>query len=228
MQVFKTLKITVGLMVFVLIHLQSIAQQKNQSSTKELNIDYHSDDATLDPSIKKGIEHIILTVYPKLSHDFNPDARKDIAIRIDTSYDGVAYANNGQVTISSAWLHKKPEDLDLVTHEIMHIVQAYLNGSGPGWLTEGIADYARYKYGLDNKGAGWSLTQFSSSQSYENSYRITARFLVWISEKYDAELVKKLDAHLRENTFNSNLWTDYTGKNVDELWKEYSENPKIS
>ncbi len=42
----------------------------------------------------------------------------------------------------------------------MHIVQGY-PGYGdarvPGWLVEGIADYARDRYGMDNAAAGWAL-----------------------------------------------------------------------
>lgn len=85
--------------------------------------------------------------------DFNPKALKTLEIKIDTAYIGVAYAINGKITISSKYLRKKPQDLDVITHEVMHIVQAYPNNSGPGWLTEGIADYVRYKYGNDNKSA---------------------------------------------------------------------------
>ena len=52
-----------------------------------------------------------------MAKDFNPQAIDTITVTIDTSYTGVAYANNGKITISSAWLKKKPEDLDVITHE---------------------------------------------------------------------------------------------------------------
>ena len=47
-------------------------------------------------------------------------------------------------------------------------------------LTEGLADYARYKYGVNNAAAGWSLPNYASGQSYTNAYAVTARFLVWL------------------------------------------------
>ena len=195
---------------------------------QKYTLTYTSQDDTLDPSIQKGIEKIFKKVYPKLIKDFNKNSQKRVTIKIDTAYDGVAYAHQGAITISSAWLHKKPEDLDLVTHELMHLVQAYPGGAGPGWLTEGIADYVRYKYALDNEGAEWSLTPFSATQSYQNSYRITARFLLWATQNYDKNLVEKLDNDLRTKKYTAQTWVLYTGKTVDALWQEYATNPEVS
>lgn len=195
---------------------------------QKYTLTYTSQDNTLDPSIQKGIEKIFKKVYPKLVKDFNKNSQKHVTIKIDTAYDGVAYAHQGAITISSAWLHKKPEDLDLVTHELMHLVQSYPGGAGPGWLTEGIADYVRYKYALDNDGAEWSLPPFSPAQSYENSYRITARFLLWASQNYDKNLVEKLDSDLRNKKYTAQTWEHYTGKTVDALWQEYATNPEVS
>ena len=195
---------------------------------QKYTLTYTSQDKTLDPSIQKGIEKIFKKVYPKLVKDFNKNSQKEVTIKIDTAYDGVAYAHQGAITISSAWLHKKPEDLDLVTHELMHLVQSYPGGAGPGWLTEGIADYVRYKYALDNEGAGWSLTPFESTQSYKNSYRITARFLLWATQNYDKKLIEKLDSDLRNKKYSPQTWEQYTGKTVDELWKEYATKPELN
>lgn len=200
----------------------------SSAQAQKYTLTYTSQDKTLDPSIQKGIEKIFKKVYPKLVKDFNKNSQKHVTIKIDTAYDGVAYAHRGAITISSAWLHKKPEDLDLVTHELMHLVQSYPGNAGPGWLTEGIADYVRHKYALDNEGAGWSLTPFNPSQSYENSYRITARFLLWATQNYDKNLVKKLDSDLRSKEYTAQTWEHYTGKTVDALWKEYATNPEVS
>ena len=198
----------------------------NQNLDK-IEVIVNNEDKTLNSEIEKGFIEIVQNVYPKLMHDFNPEARRNITIKIDTSYNGVAFANKGQITVSSAWMHSKPEDLDLMTHEIMHIIQAYPNGSGPGWLTEGIADYVREKYGIDNAGAGWSMTPFSPSQHYTNSYRIAARFLTWLSQKYDSDIVYKLDKNLRDKTYSPRLWKEYTGENLNELWDIYTRDPKL-
>jgi hypothetical protein len=227
LQLRKNILFLFGCMVFYSSGNVAWAHVNLDSKTKVPKVSVINEDAKLSPSIIEGFENIIYKVYPELVKDFNKNARMDITIKIDTAYNGVAYASNGQVTVSSKYLHNKPEDLDLMTHEIMHIIQSYPNGAGPGWLTEGIADFVRFKYGVDNEGAGWSLTKFSVNQSYKDSYRISARFLVWISQNYEKNLVKKLDQKLRANTYSPEVWKEYTGLSVEQLWDNYSKNPKL-
>tara|TARA_R110002050_G_scaffold286121_2_gene436327 strand:+ start:91023 stop:91715 length:693 start_codon:yes stop_codon:yes gene_type:complete len=219
-----------AIFVFITIIYTSLSFSvfsQNNIKSKSPKISVINEDSQLPTSIIKGFENIIATVYPELIRDFNKKARMDVTVKIDTTYDGVAYAHDGRVTVSSKWLYKKPEDLDLMTHEIMHIIQSYPNDAGPGWLTEGIADFVRYKYGVDNQAAGWYLPEFSQTQSYTNSYRITARFLVWISQNYNKKIVYKMDAKLRSKTYAPELWQKYTGLTIDELWTKYSKNPTL-
>lgn len=206
------------------------AQEDKNSVTKngEMTVTFENEDTGLNPMIQDGLVEIIFQVYPKLVRDFNPDARQELKVKIDTTYNGVAYAHNGEIVISSKWLRQRPEDLDLITHEVMHIIQSYPSHAGPGWLTEGIADYVRHVYGVDNKGAKWSLPNFSPNQKYTDSYRVTARFLLWATQKYDEDLVVKLDRNLRNKTYSAELWKNYTGKTLDELWDLYTNNPTIS
>lgn len=212
---------------FICLSLVIVMSSFGFSQKNKITVEYDNQDQTLSNDIEKGFKEIVYTNYPKLMKDFNPKARTDLRIKIDTAYNGVAYAHNGQVVVSSKWLHSHPEDLDLMTHEIMHIIQSYPGGAGPGWLTEGIADYVRHKYGLDNEGARWSLTAFDSKHHYTNSYRITARFLEWVSQNYDKKLVNKMDKNLRAKTYAPELWKKYTGKELDELWDEYTKNPVL-
>ena len=213
--------------LFTSLIFNASAQGDLISNKKTPEISIINEDAELSPSIIEGFKKIIQKVYPKLVKDFNKNARMDITVKIDTAYDGVAYAHDGRVTVSSKWLHSRPNDLDLMTHEIMHIIQSYPNGAGPGWLTEGIADFVRFKYGIDNEKAGWSLTEFSKKQNYTNSYRITARFLEWLSQNYNKKIVYNLDKKLRSNTYSPELWKEYTGFTIDQLWEKYSENPSL-
>lgn len=219
----------IGLFALIMAFSGTIlAQEKEIITKKGKTLIFVSQDPDLNPAVKDGLIETYFKVYPKMAKDFNPLAIDTIEVKIDTAYDGVAYANHGKITISSAWLKKKPQDLDVITHETFHIVQAYPNNSGPGWLTEGIADYARFKYGVNNEKAEWSLTEFSVNQNYENSYRITARFLYWLTQNYDKKIVHKLDTNMRDKTYSAELWKEYTGKTVDELWDEYSKNPKLT
>ena len=220
----KLLKLVI---LLFLVCFQSKAQEVGEYSEGKLSITFKNFDATLKEGTEDKFVSTVFEVYPKLLKDFNPDAQKHITINIDTSYTGVAYAFNGEITVSSRWLKQKPTDIDLITHEVMHLIQSYPHGAGPVWLSEGVADYVRFEYGVDNPGAGWSLTDFNENQSYTNSYRITARFLVWLSKNYDDAIVNKLDQQMRSKTYSEDSWKDFTGKELDSLWEQYAENPEI-
>ena len=166
-------------------------------------------------------------VYPKEAARFNGRTLRLVNFVIDPAYDGVAATDAGVVTFNPVWFQKHPEDIDVVTHEVMHIVQDYRHDP-PGWLTEGIADYARFVFGVNNAAARWTLPDYKAGQSYENAYRVTARFLVWASQRGDAGLVDKLDAALRSGKYAPALWVKLTGKTVEALWAEYAANPVVA
>jgi len=165
-------------------------------------------------------------VYPKMAYDFNPNTPKKVYVIIDPLYDGVAYADisKGEIVISSNYINEKPEDSDLFTHELMHIIQSYPYGA-PGWLVEGIADYARHLYGLNNAAAGWSLPSYSNGQHYTDAYGVAANFLNWIKLEYDNEIINKLDSNLRNETYTYISWVENTGYTLPDLWLIYSGNP---
>ena len=139
----------------------------------------------------------------------------------------VYYLDNGQIVVSATYLKNHPKDTDLVTHELMHVVQSYPSGQ-PGWLVEGIADYVRWKYGRDNAGGNWNLPNFDQSQNYKDSYTVTGRFLAWLERKVHADIINRLDRALRQNQYeNGKIWNRITGKNVDKLWSDYATNSNL-
>ena len=176
----------------------------------------------------KMINTFFFSVYPNLVNRFNPNSPNDVTFFTSPS-DGVAYTANDRVTYNSNWFKDHPEDTDVVTHELMHVVQAYNFGGVPGWLTEGIADYARYKYGLNNDAGGWALPSYDPSQKYTDAYRVTARFLVWLETKKGyADIVDRLNRACYDKTYSAQTWNDITGKSVDDLWNEYAQNPSVN
>jgi hypothetical protein len=93
----------------------------------------------------------------------------------------------------------------------------------PGWLVEGIADDIRwFKYEPQSKGAEITARNISRAR-YDANYRITANFLDWVSEKYDHEIVRKLNGAARDGVYAESLWKDYTGKSVQELGDEWKK-----
>jgi len=183
--------------------------------------------ARLGSVVKHRMIDAFFDVYPREAKAFNKNTIGKVVFIIDPAYDGVAATDNGQVTYSPSWMLQQPTDLDVVTHELMHIVQDYGENVGPGWLTEGIADYVRYVFGVDNSGARWALPPFSSGQNYDNSYRITARFLAWIEKNVKPGTVKYLDHQMRSHTYSDDSWKKYTGAGIDELWRRYVAAPSI-
>ena len=168
-------------------------------------------------------------VYPVLVKKYNKKSPHIVTFIIDPEYDGVAATSNDQVVFSVKYMTSHPGDLDVVTHEVMHIVQAYGEDSSmPWWVTEGIADYVRSVYGVDNAGAGWKLPEFSEKQNYDNSYRVTARFFAWLEHSGYKGIVKKMDEAGRKKSYSDGaIWKRFTGKSVEELWADYSRNPAL-
>lgn len=184
-------------------------------------------DKDFNPELKQKLIDVHFKNYPKFAKDFNKDTRKEVSFVIDPDYDGIAATAGGIVRFNPVWFQKHPGDIDIVTHEVMHIAQAYPNGAGPWWITEGIADYIRYAYGVDNAGANWSLPELTQEHHYDSSYRITARFFAWIEKNKKKGFVKKLDAAMRTKTYSEDFWKNQTGSTVQELWEEYKADPNL-
>ena len=184
-------------------------------------------DPSFDPAVKERLISTFFTVYPKEAATYNTNTARKVTFVIDTSYKGVAATGNDVTSFNPQWFKKHPGDIDVVTHEVMHIVQAYPNHSGPGWITEGIADYVRYTMGVDNAGAGWKLPDYNAQQSYKNAYRVTARFFAWLEGHGHTGIVKSLDNAMRTRTYTGDTWKALTGKTVDELWADYAANPAL-
>lgn len=176
---------------------------------------------------KERMIDVFFTVYPKEAKTYNPSTSKKVICLIDPKYMGVAAAGGGLIRVNPEWMRKNPEDLDVLTHEAMHIIQSYPNGAGPGWITEGIADYVRFKLGVNNKAANWTLPEYKSTQRYTDAYRVTARFFLWIEKNYNDKIIKKLDHAMRTKTYTESFWVKETGKSVDTLWVDYSKSPSL-
>jgi hypothetical protein len=137
---------------------------------------------------------------------------------------GVAFASGDKIRISAEWVTKKaPADFGMVIHELTHIVQAYHRGNKvDGWVTEGIADYIRHQH--FEKDPEVITRRINPDQSsYTNSYTTAAAFLIWIETKKSRDFVPKLNLACNEGRYSVALFKEYTGQQVDELWKEFTD-----
>jgi hypothetical protein len=143
--------------------------------------------------------------------------------------DGVAYTAGTDVTANSVWLKSEigREAIGSLVHECVHVVQQYGDGSnGPGWLVEGMADYFRwFKYEPQSHGADivWMRHLRHFKPEYDASYRVSANFLNWVSEKYDPDLVTKLSAAMRDGNYSDDIWKQITGKSMQDLGAEWKK-----
>ena len=165
--------------------------------------------------------------YPKIvallpSAGFEPP--DTVRLRFSKDMKGVAATGGTRITVAASYVRKATNDFGMVIHELTHIVQAYPSVkegcTKPGWLVEGIADYIRLSH-FEPQARKPRINP--DKASYRDAYKTTAAFLEWIEKKHDKEIVKKLNAPLRAGTFKMELFKEYTGKDVDELWKEFTD-----
>ncbi|WP_172683257.1 basic secretory protein-like protein [Verrucomicrobium spinosum] len=82
---------------------------------------------------------------------------------------GVAATSKNVITIASGWVKSHPNDLGMVLHELVHVVQDYPPTQSV-WLIEGIADYIRF-WMAEPEG---QPKQFNRAKdNYRNGYRTT-------------------------------------------------------
>jgi hypothetical protein len=182
-------------------------------------------DVTDAPEMKEWADNVARlceTWYPRINEELRSDGYKPptvINLALKSSYNGVAMAGGGRITGSVKFFKAHPDDLGAMIHETCHIVQRYRSRNNPGWLVEGVADYVRFfKYEPPNK-----IGPIDASKAhYNNSYRVTARFLAYLTEKYDKEIVLKLNKLMREGKYKEEVFKELTGKDLkalDEEWR---------
>jgi Peptidase of plants and bacteria len=133
---------------------------------------------------------------------------------------GVAATGGGTISINAIYVRRATNDFGMVIHELTHVVQSYHRGNTPGWLTEGIADNIRLSH-FEPPARRPRINP--EKANYTDAYKTTAIFLEWVEKKYDEQLVTKLNQAAREGKFQIELFKDYTGKTVDELWAEFAD-----
>lgn len=192
----------------------------------DLRLVFTSDDDQFDPFIQEQLVKTFFKVYPEMMKEYNPDAPKTVRIAIEKKYRGVAATSGTHIAVNPDWYRRSPKDFDVITHEGMHVVQGY-RGRVPFWMQEGVADYARYKFGVNNGPSGWTLPDYNPKQNYTDAYRVTARFLAWLEKRVKPGIVVTMDRALREGTYSADDWKQQTGKSVEELWQDYVKDPAL-
>jgi len=132
---------------------------------------------------------------------------------------GIAGTTLGRVTVYSNWIEKRPEDLGLAVHELVHVVQAYPAGKGPVWVTEGVADYIRCGV-YEAKPMEW-FPRPKEAKGYQKGYQVAGGFLLWLETGKAPGIVRRLNSAMRLGTYQDAMFEQWAGKPLDALWAEY-------
>jgi hypothetical protein len=165
------------------------------------------------------VARICERAYPMINEELQSDGFKpatEVTLTLKGDYKGVAFTSGSQIVGSVKFFKSHPEDVGAMVHETVHVCQGY-RGNSPGWLVEGIADYIRFFKFEPGK-----LKPLSPNRArYDGSYQVSARFLAFVTERYDKEFVRKLNKMLREGEYREEAFKVLTGKTVRELNEQW-------
>ena len=183
---------------------------------------------------RKDLAPVVREWYPKLVKMLPSDgyeAPKRVSVTFSASMRGVAATGGTRVRCAAGWFRQnlQGEAKGAVVHELAHVVQNYGVGRRnnpnatrtPGWVVEGICDYIRwFLYEPQTHGAEITARNIARAR-YDGNYRISGNFLNWVTETYDKDIVRKLNAAAREGKYSEDLWKTATGHTVQELGDEW-------
>jgi hypothetical protein len=175
------------------------------------------------PELKEWAEQTARTcerVYPMINDELKSAGFKPphhVRMALKKSYRGVAGTSGDRITGSVAYFQRHRDDVGAMVHETVHVVQHYRGRGNPGWLVEGVSDYIRFFKFEPGK-----LGRINPDRArYNGSYRVTAAFLAYLTEKHDKEIVRKLNQAMREGHYKEEIFKELTGKTVQELGEEW-------
>jgi hypothetical protein len=187
----------------------------------------------------KELAPVLQQWYPKIVKLLPSEgyqAPESVRITFSPNMRGVAATGGTSVRCGAGWFRQQlhGEAKGAVVHELVHVVQQYGRARRsdpnatrtPGWLVEGIADYIRwFLYEPETRGAEITSRNIARAR-YDSSYRISGNFLNWVTETYDKDIVRKLNAAARQGRYKESLWKEATGRTLLELgddWKRSME-----
>lgn len=179
------------------------------------------------------VQNVLNLLYysPKETPATHRPATRSVTLII-RSFDGVAYTtgldldrDHKEINISAEYIKncarggdKRHELLGVICHELVHCFQWDAEGSCPGGLIEGIADWVRLRAGLG--AAHWKQ---EASGEWDGGYQKTGYFLEWLERKFGDGTLRRLNGCLREGEYDGEkvFGECCEGGKVEELWKAY-------
>lgn len=179
-------------------------------------------DGTVSPEYERSIVEEFFISYPTMAEEFNPAAVRVVNLNFDPALASASKASGSTITVSSGWVKDFPNDLDVISHSGFDVLQSYdKTVERPYWIVTGLADYARYVHGRNNREACWSLRSYLPTADYTYGFKRAARFFLWLENGVAPGVTFKLAAALRDNSYVDGFWMAQTGKTIDALWMDY-------
>ena len=142
----------------------------------------------------------------------------------------IGWASGTTMGYNISWIapgQRGEADWGMVAHEVVHFIQGYRRGPGTGvpfWIMEGIADFVRHAlFEPEVPMRPVNPDNPERPVSYTQAYQISAGFLMWIADRYDLDIVPRLNVHGRHRTYSDEVFVTYTGYTHTELWARYVE-----
>ncbi|KAJ7492118.1 hypothetical protein FB451DRAFT_1336147 [Mycena latifolia] len=149
---------------------------------------------------------ILLVLRPMdgVAYTFGSHTEKEIHFSLDHIVNSAARA--------------RAEILGVLVHEVVHCYQHNANGTAPGGLIEGVADFVRLH--ADLAPPHWKR-ETRPGDTWDAGYQTTAYFLEWIEEQRGPGTVRALNAALLGVDYDVTIFERLAGAPVRELWRRY-------
>jgi hypothetical protein len=198
---------------------------------------------------------LIMEWYPKINTILygsdHPFPTNTVIIMFQPVMNVRAETRGNVIHVNSDYIKIMPDDFRaMVIHELTHVVQNYPPGqSDAKWLVEGIADYIRHKYfeqdiqptlRLNESGElygyhaaepfFYGLQENRTSlveKGYLKSYVVTASFLFWLETHKDKQIVQDLNLKLSQGQYSPQLFQQFCGQPLDDLWAAFVADSKV-
>lgn len=141
-----------------------------------------------------------------------------LTVYISNFNESWGYTNINAINVSAPTIASWPDQVQayftgLMYHEMTHIFQWSGEGTAPGGLTEGVAEYVKIKAGY---GRG---SKPGEGERWDEGYDVTARFLEYcdsLKPKFTVTLNKMM-----RKVYKDSYFQDLLGKPLPQLWNEY-------
>lgn len=185
-----------------------------------LDVEEIKDDPNLTAWADRAKE-LIEQWHPRLlnlipTRDF--EVPSDITLVFRKGDSGIAWTSGPRITVMTGWITKHPDDIGLVFHELVHVVQQYKSRL-PGWVTEGVADYLRWAL-YEGKPQRWFPIS-DKPNGYRDSYQVTAGFFLWLETDRCPGIVNRINTAARQGRYQDAIFTELTGASLESLWADY-------